>query len=255
MTSEPVTIFCMKWGNKFGPHYVNRLHAMVRRFLQRPHRFVCLTDDGEGLHPEITVLPLPDMTWNEGIRSWGWWKVGLFSESEHLGGLTGRALFLDLDVVITGPIDDLFTYPGTILLPRDYRRVRVRGDDYVGNTSVLRFEIGQHVGLMEQFRAENPPKNSTLRNEQEYVSRYFHQRGELSYWPSGWCPSFKRHCVRPWPLSHFLTPRLPEGAKVVVFHGHPNPAEALAGQSHRWYRPIRPTPWVADYWTEEPPGA
>ena len=32
-------VLCMKWGTPYGPEYVNVLHAMVRRHLQRPFRF------------------------------------------------------------------------------------------------------------------------------------------------------------------------------------------------------------------------
>ena len=47
------TILCMKWGKKYGPEYVNRLHSMVSRHLTIPHRFVCLTDDKTGLNAGI----------------------------------------------------------------------------------------------------------------------------------------------------------------------------------------------------------
>jgi len=244
----PALVLCMKWGTKFGPAYVNRLHAMVRRNLSRPLRFVCLTEDDAGFSPDIEVLPLPDVGWTEGIREHGWWKVGLFSES--LGDVSGPALFLDLDVVIVDALDPLFDQPGEVLVPRDYRRIRVRGDTFVGNTSVLRFPVGKYPEVMEEFRRDFPAIRGRVRNEQEYLSHHFHERGLLGYWPSEWCPSFKRHCVAPWPLSHVRTPRLPDGSRVVVFHGRPNPEEALAGRGGRWYRPILPTPWVADYWRE-----
>ena len=38
-------VLCMKWGSKYGPEYVNRLYAMVRRHLQGDFQFVCLTDE------------------------------------------------------------------------------------------------------------------------------------------------------------------------------------------------------------------
>ena len=44
-------ILCMKWGTKYGPEYVNRLYAMVRRHLSGDFNFVCLTDDSQG-HPQ-----------------------------------------------------------------------------------------------------------------------------------------------------------------------------------------------------------
>jgi len=252
MSSEPsggpAQVLCMKWGTKFSPAYVNRLWAMVRRHTSGPLRFVCLTDDGRGLHPEIEVIPLPDVGWTEGIREHGWWKVGLFAE--RVGDLTGNALFLDLDVVVVDSLDPLFRLPGEVLLPRDYRRIRIRGDGFVGNTSVLRFPVGKYPEVLERFRVDFPQIRQQLRNEQEFVSHFFHSRGLLGYWPSSWCPSFKRHCVAPWPISWVRTPRLPAEARVVVFHGRPNPDEAQAGKGGTWYRPIRPTPWILDHWHE-----
>src|SRR5260370_39977505 len=40
-----VNVVCLKWGVKYPADYVNRLHRMVKRSLERPHRFVCLDDD------------------------------------------------------------------------------------------------------------------------------------------------------------------------------------------------------------------
>ncbi len=54
-------ILCMKWGTKYGPEYVNRLYAMVRRHLSGDFKFVCLTDDGNGVRPEVTCLPIPPL--------------------------------------------------------------------------------------------------------------------------------------------------------------------------------------------------
>jgi hypothetical protein len=35
-TDAPLrNVICMKWGTKYGPEYVNRLYAMVRRHLTR----------------------------------------------------------------------------------------------------------------------------------------------------------------------------------------------------------------------------
>jgi len=42
----------MKWGTKYGPEYVNRLYAMVRRHLTGDFNMVCLTDDTKGIRSE-----------------------------------------------------------------------------------------------------------------------------------------------------------------------------------------------------------
>ncbi|WP_200807019.1 hypothetical protein [Thiothrix eikelboomii] len=54
--------------------------------------------------------------------------------------------------------------------------------------------------------------------------------------------------MQPWPLAYFQDATIPEGAKIIIFHGHPEPHEAIQGITHKWYRPVRPTQWVADYW-------
>ena len=57
---EIVNVLCMKWGTKYPADYVNRLYSMVARNMQRKFRFVCLTEDSEGLLAvSYTHLTLP----------------------------------------------------------------------------------------------------------------------------------------------------------------------------------------------------
>ena len=53
------TVACIKWGALFGPEYVNRLYSGVRRNMSAPVRFLCMTENAQGLHPDIEVLDLP----------------------------------------------------------------------------------------------------------------------------------------------------------------------------------------------------
>jgi hypothetical protein len=266
MSEAPVNVVCMKWGTKYGPEYVNILRAMVSRHLDRPHRFVCLTDDAEGLRGDVETIGLPGELYRPenlgGLISAqagggadestarpgrhperGWMKVGMFRP--QLGDLRGLTLFLDLDVLIVGPIGALFEYPGTFCLSHDYTWRGKR--ETVGNTSVFRFEIGAHGDVFEYFLTHRSEITRQFRNEQEYVS---HRIGTMNFWPEAWCPSFKRHCVPAWPANFLLRPRFPPEAKVIVFHGRPNPPDALRGRSGKWYRYIREAPWVADHWRE-----
>jgi hypothetical protein len=56
-TDAPLrNVICMKWGTKYGPEYVNRLYAMVRRHLTGDFRMVCLTDDPTGIRTEGAML-------------------------------------------------------------------------------------------------------------------------------------------------------------------------------------------------------
>ena len=71
------TVACMKWGNKYGPDYVNKLYNMAKRNLTLPFTFVCFTDDADGLLPEIDARPLPEMALPD-PQERGWRKLALF---------------------------------------------------------------------------------------------------------------------------------------------------------------------------------
>ena len=244
---KPVNVVCIRWGDKYGPDYVNRLHAMVARHLHRPFRFVCLSDQREGIDAAIEVLPIP----HTGVPDldqrapWtllhGWLKLALFAAPLH--DLSGPTLFLDLDVVIVDRLDEFFIKDVPFRVIREWDK-----RDGTGNTSVFRFEAGAHAGLLAGFAGGGARALKQVRNEQEYVSQYFQARGQIDYWPADWCVSFKRHCL-PSPLWSWLLPaRIPAGCRVVVFHGKPNPPDAILGIGGKWYRRIRRSAWVAEHW-------
>jgi hypothetical protein len=87
-----------------------------------------------------------------------------------------------------------------------------------------------------------------VRNEQEYISRELHRAGKLSYWPREWCVSFKYGCMAKFPMNWWVPPKIPQDARIVVFHGHPNPPDAVAGITKKFTRHVHKTPWVAEHW-------
>ena len=237
-------ILCMKWGTKYGPEYVNRLYGMVRRHLKGDFRFVCLTDDAQGIRAEVLCLPIPELRLPDGSPERGWKKLTTFQADLH--GLRGTALFLDVDVVIVSDITPLFEVPGDFLIIHDWKRPwRI-----TGNSSVYRFELGSHPEVLEGFRQHSSDIRARFRNEQAYLSDVIHGQGKLQYWPADWCCSFKYHCIPRWPLNYWQAPHMPTGTKVVVFHGEVNPPDALAGRRNRAMRGLRPAPWIAEHWVE-----
>ena len=237
-----VNIICMKWGDKFPPEYVNRLYAMVSRNLTRPFRFVCFTEKGEGIRTEVEIQPLPELELPPHSPERGWRKLTVLKKD--FGGLSGKALFLDLDVVIVGNIDCFFDLGGEFLIAHDKKKPQ----KIEGNSSVFRFEIGQYSEVLDYFEKNSERVKSEVRHEQAYLSREIYNLGQLQYWPDDWVPSFKYGCCPSWFKSWFQAPAIPTGAKVILFHGLPNPPEAIKGVSGKWYRHIKPSPWIADYW-------
>ena len=238
------TVLCMKWGSKYGAEYVNRLYGMVRRHLSGDFDFVCLCDDAGGIRPEVRCQDIPPLDLPEGIPERGWKKLTSFTADLH--GLRGTALFLDLDVVIVGTLDDFFTLPGDFLIIHDYKRPwRI-----TGNSSVYRFKLGAHADVLDYFRAHVEQVRRDFRNEQAFLSDFLYRQGKLNYWPAAWCPSFKYHSIPRWPLNYFRAPQIPPEARIIIFHGECNPPDALAGRRNRAFRHIQPASWIADHWRE-----
>jgi len=241
-------VLCMKWGTKYSPDYVNRLYAMVRRHLSGDFNFICLTDDGRGIRSEVQCLPIPplDLEVPAGQPDRAWKKLTTFERNLH--GLQGTALFLDLDVVVVGSLDAFFEQPGEFVIIHDYARPW-RTERITGNSSVYRFELGAHADVLAYFRANMDAVQAKFRNEQAYLSDFLHAQGKLQYWPDAWCPSFKYHGIPAWPTNYWQEPFVPDGARIVVFHGECNPPDALAGRRNRAFRFIRPARWIARHWT------
>lgn len=242
-----VNVLCIKWGNKYGPDYVNKLHSMVRRHLKRPFRFVCLTDDANGIDSAVEVFPIPAIGFDEfdQRKPWsfghGWLKLTSFAFP--LYDLTGRTLFLDLDIVIVDSLDPFFDAPGEFTVIKEWDKT-----DGTGNTSVYLYTIGAHTDALDHLKNDFPQCTQAVRNEQEFITGFLGRQGKVNFWPDEWCRSFKRHCMRPGIKAWFEPPIIPRGARVIAFHGKPNPPDAIRGESGKWYRRVLPTQWVADHW-------
>lgn len=253
----PVNVLCIKWGTKYGAGYVNRLYRGVQEHLSRPFRFLCLTEIPDGLDDGIEVHPLPVTPFDENAfdaKKGGetWRKVGLFQPG--LADLEGDTLFLDLDIVIAGSLDDFFDYqPGKFCVIQDWLEKR-RGwmpgrDGRVGNTSVFRFTPGQHDRVYREFASNQAEVLENYRIEQQYVSDCL--KSDLAFWPDAWVRSFKRHCRPTFPLNLVRTPYRPETMRILVFHGYPLPEQAILGHDAGPLKSTKPAPWLATLWHNE----
>lgn len=267
--TDPVLILTMKWGTLYSSADVNRLAAQVARHLDRPHRFVCFTEDATGLDARVEAMALPELDLPPGHADTRWRKLALFRRDlgDARAPLSGTALFLDLDLVVTGDLGPFFDQPGEVVIVRDddlfrpkpLRRLNPARDRFlhsVGNTSVFRFRIGAHPQVLDAYLADPSAAAARFEHEQQMVSDILIGEGRLRYWPRDWCVSFKNHCVGRGLASWLRDPACPPGARIVLFAGQPKMADVMAGRGGRWYRRIGRIDWLREAWeTPGPRGA
>jgi hypothetical protein len=268
-------VICIRWGEKYGPDYVNRLFGMVARHLDGPFRFVCFTDDATGLREGVEPAPLPPLDTELPTGTYGIWGKSRLWNARLLnregGDIRGPVLYLDLDVVIRGDLAPFLDHgaPGDVILARNPNTPLEK----LGQTSIYRMPVGRLAPLRERFLADPQGTADRYRFEQRFVSR--HAPGGVSFWPKGWVAVYKWHCIPTFPLNYLLAPREPS-ARVVLFPGPLNPPDAVAG---RWRAELStkgpldhlraltdgrrvetrrehlrhfvwPAPWVAQHWRE-----
>ena len=215
-TPEALTVACLKWGTRYSAAYVNNLRAMVARNLTVPHRFLCITDDPSGVESETRPMALDVPTW--------WGKVELFSHP-----VPGRLLFFDLDTVIAGNIDAFAAYDGPFCVVKPF--IDRGGGINSGIMSIApdfgrhiwkRFERDPEAAIKRAHDEADPPWNVSDQRWIELNVDHF------DYWQDllpGQVVSYKRDC----------RDGLPPDARVVSFHGHPDPGEVE-------------DPWVLEHW-------
>ncbi|MDV7142172.1 glycosyl transferase [Tropicimonas sp. TH_r6] len=250
-------VICIKWGSLFGPEYVNRLYSGARRNLTDEVRFFCMTEDAEGLHPDIELLDLPrepylekmDAALSVANRQGAMRKVSLFRPG-LIPDLEGPILGFDLDVVITGNLDDLlFFEPGKVAMRADW--VEARRGRKTGHGSVFRYDPALHGWLYDTLAADPTGEVEKARgSEQRYTSIIAQERGEFAYLPPDQVVSFKHGCLHLPPMNYVREPRLPEAARVVCFHGRPKMSEAVEGYHGSVIRHTLPCSWLREHWIE-----
>lgn len=223
-TTAVKQVICIKWGDLFGPEYVNILYSMIARNITGAFTLYCFTDNAKGIRPEVECLPLPELGCEIPADIPGKWrKQALWADK--LFGIRGTVLFVDLDSIIVGNIDDYFTYgrPEDVITARNWLKPWSR----IAQTSVFRFEVGRHAYMLENLRAAPVEISRKYIWEQSYVTHCV--RGGFKTWPEPWTRHFRRHCLPPWPLRYFVDPVIPVGAKIITCPGGPNPSDLIRG--------------------------
>lgn len=233
---NPINIVCLKWGTKFSPKYVNCLYAGVRRHTTVAFQFHCFTDNPTGVHPDVIIHPLP---YQNTLKGW-WNKLYLFSNQT---GLQGRVVYVDLDTLVVGNLDELLTCTKSFIALKDFY---ISHRDPLTNrlaSGLMAWDAGKHIHIWERF-IQNPEaviKRIHPGGDQEWINT---QQEKRFFWQNLFpdqVVSYKTHCLG----------GLPTAARIVCYHGIPSIEDSISKRIVAQNRVCNPAPWVADHWREE----
>lgn len=154
-----LTVLSWFWAQPGGKTAYTALHAniwadSVRRNLSLPHRIACVTDTPEGIDPSVEIIHPPREFEHVRIPTWGEHRpqclrrIAMFAPDA--GNLFGeRFVCMDLDCVITGPLDPLFD------VADDFRMFRGTGGGRPYNGSMMLLKSGARPRVYEEFTPQN----------------------------------------------------------------------------------------------------
>lgn len=218
-----ITVLCVRFGDKYGIEYVERLRNMVSRHMTLPYEIVCLTDDPTPITGVRLILQAP-----AGYAKLWWHKVHMFDASLPV---VGRILYFDLDIIICNNIDKLVQNVGRSFMGiQDFNR-KFHPNWQALNSSVMSWEHREHSYIWEKF-CENKAGAQRLHGDQDWIWQVAKNR--IKFWKPEWIQSYKWE-IRNREELHvrngqrgFKTvrdPAIPQGCSVVVFHGDPKPED------------------------------
>lgn len=232
-----IHIVCLKWGTKYGPEYVNRLYAMVRRHVTKDFRFWCLTEDAQGIRPEVETVLLQSASQ---LDSW-WNKLWLFSQDLPLP-LGEQIFYIDLDTLIVDNIDEMLTDEvPDILVLRDFYHGIARTAGKIGS-GLMSWQHGAYDHIWKNFIWDPQEAIEAARphGDQWWIE---HEIDAWYCWQDIWpgaVVSFKMHCEH----------GIPPGARIICYHGKPNIPDSATKHTmdYKWH--LKPQPWVLEHWRE-----
>lgn len=221
-----ITFICVKFGNKYGKEYLEKLKNMIIRHTTIDHEIVCLTDDNHYYSGIKSIKIEP----NKYSKLW-WYKVHMFDPELDL---SGRLLYFDLDVVIHNSIDKLVQNIGNKFYGiRDFNRKFY--PKWQGlNSSAMTWVHGSASEIFLEFQ-KNPQQAMRLHGDQDWIYKIL--RSKINFWPDTWVQSYKWEIRSREELVSRLGSRGFKNVRnnvephtdccVAVFHGQPNPEDVM----------------------------
>lgn len=201
-----LTVVCvMRSGGIYDSGWVAKLQRGVARNITIPYKFVCLSD---------FEVPCERIALK---HNWpGWWsKIELFRPEV----IQTPYLYLDLDTVITGSLDELAKCPYDFAMLRNFNNPSMVGSGVMWFKKVPTQVYSKFVRQPEAYISHHlRTEDQSYCGDQAFIWDTLGRKVDLLTDSFNNIKSYKRHCRK----------RLPPDTAIVCFHGHPRPPEVKA---------------------------
>ncbi len=276
-----IQVVVVKWGKRYSSEHVNNTVKEILRLSSREVKFICVTDEPEGLENFIETKPFPDWgDWYETLKKGCRLKLSIFEKGMLDPDLP--TLFFDLDTMILGDVSELLRdleKTGGMYMCRGHFlpfwrifgvvNAIIKNYYYYGNSPMLAFYPKEFEGLVDDFKREFEfirwrgithkwPLDRICKTDERFIS-YF-ARGRARVFPKHLAIKFTTEYMTPFcDLSSFFS-RLPWVQKrrksqvALTFSGHvlkPSLIKDMAcGEKvkSRHYYMTWKFPEFSDYW-------
>lgn len=226
-----ITVVTFKWATPgyratFTADHVNTMRRMVARHYDKPHRFVCVTDDPAGVECETVPLwddyrHVPNPT--GGGRPSCYLRLKLFDPD--IGSILGdRFVMLDLDAVVMGDLSPLFDRPEDAVFWKS------PSNQWPYNGAMMMMNAGARPQVWTDFDPVESPKATQARgyrgSDQAWISHKL--GGGEAVWTAADGVVYQNDLFKPYA-------REPKARIVFTTGGHP-PWKARAPWVRKHYR-------------------
>jgi hypothetical protein len=229
-------VVCWRWftpnyRSKFTAETVNVLRRMVARHFKTSHRFVCVTDETDGLDPGVEVVtgwhdfasvPNPHGNGNPSCYR----RLRMFSPDAK-DAFGPRFVSLDLDCVIVNDVTPLWMRPEAFVIWGD------TNPRTLYNGSMILMTAGARPQVWDRFDPKTSPAEAraagNFGSDQAWISYVLPH--EAKWTKADGVYSFRNEVQR-------ANGRLPVNARIVMFHGIFDP----------WGPGPQAIPWVKKNW-------
>lgn len=218
----------------FTAQHVNIWRNMIRRHYVGDAEFVCITDDGAGIDPDIRVIPLWDhlrkLPSPHGAGNPACYPR-LYGYSADMADIIGpRFTVTDLDILVCGEKDSMNRL---VDVPDDFK---IWGDTAKGtpyNGSLTLMTAGARRQVWEDFDPVESPRRARalgyIGSDQAWIGACLGP-GERKWTRADGVYSYRNE----------IGPRgpgpLPDNARIVIFHGFYDPWHPTMRAKHEWVR-------------------